>query len=114
MNSLLSYDTSPLNPALKILIPLLFLAALVFYFSTQKYYSEKLRVFIDILILFAFFAVLAGVFRYFGDGIDFGFTKDYSLKWFQSLLMVAEAGCFMLAGYTILHLFEGADNEELS
>jgi hypothetical protein len=113
METLFSYDTSPLNPALKIIIPLLFLAALAFYINTQKYYSEKIRVFLDILIMFAFFAVIAGVFRFFGDGTEFGFTMEYSLKWFQSLLMVAEAGCFMLAGYTMLHLFSGADDDRL-
>jgi hypothetical protein len=113
MDSLLSYETSPLNPALKLIIPLIFFIALMFYFSTQKYYSERIRVFIDILIVFAFFAVLAGVFRFFGDGIEFGFTKDYSLKWFQSILMVAEAGCFLLAGYTMLRLFGEADDDPL-
>lgn len=63
MDTLFNYETSPLNPAFKVIIPLLFLAALSFYFFTQKYYSEKIRVFIDILILFAVFAVFAGVFR---------------------------------------------------
>ncbi len=106
MDTLLSYETSPLNPALKIIIPLIFLVALAFYFFTQRYYSEKIQILLDILIMFAFFAVLAGVFRYFGDGTGFGFTADYSLKWFQSLLMVAEAGCFCLAGYSMLHIFE--------
>lgn len=105
MDNLLNYDTSPLNPALKVIIPLLFLAALLFYVTTQKYYSEKIRVFLDILIVFAFFAVVAGILRYFGDGLPFGFTAEYSLRWFQSLLMVGEAGCFLLAGYTMLNLF---------
>lgn len=106
METLLSYETSPLNPALKAIIPLIFLAALAFYYVTQRYYSEKIQVILDILIMFAFFAVLAGVCRFFGDGTMFGFTADYSLKWFQSLLMVAEAGCFCLAGYSMLHIFE--------
>lgn len=106
MADLLLYDTSPLNPALKILIPLLFLGVLGIYWYTRKYYSEKIRIFIDSMILFAFFAVIAGAIRYFGDGTDFGFTKDYSLKWFQSIAYIGEAGCFILAGYRLLHLFE--------
>jgi hypothetical protein len=111
MDTLLNYDTSPLNPALKILIPFIFLAVLGIYLSTRRYYSDKLRAFIDAMILFAFFAVMAGVLRYFGDGTQFGFTKDYSLRWLQSLAMVAEAACFILAGYRLLHLFgEGEES----
>ena len=106
MDSLFNYETSPLNPLIKVIIPLIFLIALALYYHTQRYYSEKIRIFIDILILFALFAVFAGVFRFFGHGTEFGFTSDYSLKWIQSLLMVAEAGCFALAGYTLLNLFE--------
>jgi hypothetical protein len=105
MDILFNYETSPLNPALKAIIPALFFAALLFYAITQKYYSEKLRVFIDILIMFATCAVLVGVCRFFGDGTIFGFSPEYSLRWIQSLLMVAEAGCFLLAGYTMFHLF---------
>jgi len=107
MADLLFYDTSPLNPALKMVIPVIFLAVLVIYAYTRKYYSEKIRIFIDSMILFAFFAVISGTIRYFGDGTAFGFTGDYSLKWFQSLAYVAEAGCFILAGYRLLHLCEG-------
>jgi hypothetical protein len=106
MDNLFNYDTSPLNPALKIVIPLIFLAVFGIYLYTRRYYTEKIRTFIDILLLFALFAVIAGIFRYFGDGTQFGFTKEYSLKWLQSLAMIAEAACFALAGYKLLHLFE--------
>ena len=106
MDNLLNYDTSPLNPAIKVIIPLVFLLVFAIYLYTRRYYTEKIRTFIDILLLFASFAVIAGIFRYFGDGTQFGFTKEYSLKWFQSLAMVAEAACFALAGYKLLHLFE--------
>ncbi len=105
MDTLLTYETSPLNPALKIIIPLVFLAVLGIYVYVRRYYSERIRNVLDILLLFAVFAVIAGVLRYFGDGNQFGFTKEYSLKWFQTLAIVAEAGCFVLAGYKVLHLF---------
>jgi hypothetical protein len=106
MNDLLNYDISPLNPALKIIIPLLFLGVLVIYARIYGFYRGRLRTFTDFLLLFALFAVIAGVFRYFGDGTLFGFTKDFSLKWFQSLAMVAEAVFFVLGGYTLLTLFK--------
>jgi len=105
MDSLFDYDTSPLNPALKIIIPLVFLGVFAIYFYLHRFYKGKLKIFLDFLFLFAIFAVIAAVFRYFGDGILFGFTKDYSLKWFQSLAMVAEAAFFVLGGYTLLNLF---------
>jgi len=104
MGDLLDYNTSPLVPALKIIAPLIFLVALGIYAATRKYYKEKIRIIIDTLILFSLFAVVAGTLRYFGDGTDFGFTKEYSLKWFQSLAYVAMAGCFIIAGYRLLHL----------
>jgi hypothetical protein len=107
MDNLFNYDTSPLNPLLKIIIPLVFLAVFAIFLYTRRYFSDKIRVFIDLLLIFALFAVIAGIFRYFGDGTLFGFTKEYSLKWFQSLAIVAEAICFALAGYKFLHLFEG-------
>jgi hypothetical protein len=106
MNDLFNYDTSPLNPALKIIILLVFLGVLAIFFHIHRYYQGKLKTFIDFLLLFALFAVITGSFRYFGDGTMFGFTKDYSLKWFQSLAMVVEAAFFALGGYTLLHLFE--------
>jgi FtsH-binding integral membrane protein len=106
MNALLIYDTSPLNSALKIIITLIFLTVLGIYLYTRRYYSDKIRTFIDIMILFAACAVVAGILRYFGHGTQFGFTEDYSLKWFQSLAYVAEAGCFILAGHKLLHLFK--------
>lgn len=105
MDALLNYDTSPLNPALKIIIPLIFVGVLAVYFYLHTFYKGRLRVFLKYLAIFAFFAVLAGIFRGFGDGTMFGFTQDYSLKWLQSLAMVGEAVFFILGGYTLLHLF---------
>jgi CDP-diglyceride synthetase len=104
MDSLFDYTTSPLNPALKILITLVFLAVLGVYVFTRRNYSDKIRGFIDIMILFSFCAVAVGILRFFGDGTQFGFTSGFSLKWFQSLAAVAEAGCFILAGRELLTL----------
>jgi hypothetical protein len=108
MGALFHYDTSPLNPALKIIIPAIFVVVVVLYVHVRRFYSLRIRNILDMLLLFAIFAVIAGVLRYFGHGTQFGFTKAFSLKWFESLAYVAAAGFFILAGYRLLHLYEGA------
>ncbi len=107
MDALLNYDTSPLNPLLKIIAPLLLLGALAIFAATRRYYSDRVRNFLTMLVLFALFAFIAGGLRYFGDGTDFGFTKEYSLRWFQSIFYLATAGCFVLAGRRLLEMTEG-------
>ena len=106
MVDLLDYNTSPLVLILKIVAPLIFLLVLAIYTFSRKYCSDKIQVFIDSLILFALFLFIAGGLRVFADGTEFGFTKEYSLRWFQSLAYVAASGCFILAGYRMLHLFK--------
>jgi len=106
MADLLDYNTSPLVLILKIVAPLIFLLILAIYAFIRKYYSEKIQAVIDSLILFATFAFIAGGLRIFADGTAFGFTEEYSLRWFQSLAYVAASGCFILAGYKLLHIFE--------
>ena len=104
MADLLDYNTSPLVPVLKVTAPLIFLIVLVIYGLTRRYYSERIRIFIDSLILFAAFAFIAGWLRLFADGTEFGFTKEYSLRWFQSLGYIAASACFILGGYRLLNL----------
>lgn len=104
-----NYDTSPLNPFFKALIPLFFLIALCVYVYLRQYYSDKIRSFIDMLFLFTLFVFLAMIFRFYGDGTIFGFTKDYSLKWFQSICLVIGAVFFAIAGYMFKNLFGGEE-----
>lgn len=106
MVDLLDYNTSPLVLILKVATTLIFLGALLFYAITRKYYSGKIRLLIDTLILFSFFTFVAGWLRIFADGTEFGFTKEYSLRWFQSIGYLASSGVFIYAGYKLLHLFE--------
>ncbi len=49
------------------------------------------------------------LFRYFGHGTDFGFTPDYSLKWFQSLAYLSGAVSLIFAAKKMLTLFRGKD-----
>lgn len=104
MADLLDYSTSPLVLILKVAAPLLFLVALVLYIAIRRFFTGKIRLFLDTLILFTFFTVVAGWLRIYGDGTEFGLTKEYSLRWFQSLAYIVSAGCFIYAGYQLLHL----------
>jgi hypothetical protein len=105
MMDLLDYATSPLNPALKIIIFLIFAAVFLIYLDTRKHFGGNVRSFIDLLSMFAFFMVLGTFFRIFGDGQVFGFTSDYSLKWFQSIAYLAAGAFFIMAARKLLTLF---------
>jgi hypothetical protein len=107
MIELADYTTSPLNPALKLLVFVLFAAVAVVYWDTRKKFGGSVRSFIDMLLCFAVFMAIGALFRYFGHGTDFGFTTDYSLKWFQSLMYCAGAACLVFAAYRLLYLFRG-------
>ncbi len=110
MADLLNYDTSILNPALKIIIPLIFLAVAFLYYDVRNKYDGKVKSFVTGLFYFALFVFIASVFRYFGDGIEFGFTKEYSLKWLQSLGYMISSIIFLLAGKKLFTLLEEEKN----
>jgi len=99
------YSTSPLNPVLKIIIVILFLATVVIYYDTRKKIGGDIRKSIDLLLLFFIFIALASIFRYFGHGTEFGFTSDYSLKWFQSPAYLFGSISFICAAYRLFNLF---------
>jgi hypothetical protein len=94
MVDFLNYDTSPLNPFLKAIIPIIFLGALIAYGYIRQFYHDKIRSFIDMLLLFILFVAISGILRFYGDGTDFGFSKAYSLKWFQSVTLLTGAVFF--------------------
>ena len=102
---LLDYATSPLDPILKIVIFLIFFVIFLIYFDTRKYFGGNVKSFIDLLFLFALFMAIGTFFRVFGDGTDFGFSKDYSLKWFQSICFLIAGGIYVLAARKLLNLF---------
>jgi hypothetical protein len=105
MTDLFDYASSPLNPALKIIIFLIFAAVFLLYLDTRKHFGGKVRSFIDLLSLFGLFMALGAFFRIFGDGLGYGFTSDYSLKWFQSIAYLAAGVFFVLAARKLLTLF---------
>jgi hypothetical protein len=110
MIDFLDYATSPLNPALKIVIFLLFAAVFLVYLDARRNFGGNVKSFIDLLCLFALFMTVGGFVRYFGDGTDFGFTSDYSLKWFQSIFYLFAGVFYILAARKLLTLFSGAES----
>lgn len=108
--NLLDYTTSPLDPLLKVLIFLIFVAVFLIYLDTRKFFGGNVRSFIDLLCLFSLFMMLGTFFRVFGDGTDFGFTKDYSLKWFQSICYLVAGVYYILAARKLQTLFSGEES----
>jgi hypothetical protein len=107
MMDLLDYATSPLNPTLKIVTFLLFAAVFLIYLDTRKYFGGNVKSFIDFLCLFALFMTMGSFFRYFGDGTDFGFTTDFSLKWVQSICYLFAGVFYIIAAKKLMTLFSG-------
>lgn len=98
MSELFNYDTSWLNPALKLVILILYVVVAWMYLRTRRFYAGDLNRVLTVLFWMGLAGAFAALLRYFGDGTQFGFTKEYSLKWFQSLAYVVQAILLVLAG----------------
>jgi len=87
---LLNYKTSFLNPALKILVPLLFLVGTVYFYSIRNKYQGELGKVVRRLVIAGIFGFLANAFRY---SADIWFT---GLKWGESIgyLLFAAANVY--------------------
>lgn len=109
MIDLLDYATSPLNPGLKVVTFLLFIAVFLIYLDIRRYFGGNVKSFIDFMCMFALFMAIGAFLRYFGDGTEFGFTSDYSLKWFQSICYLVAGVFYILAAQKLLTLFRGAE-----
>ena len=95
---LFNYDTSWLNPALKFFIVGLYLVVAFIYFRSRRVYAGDLHKVLSLLFWMATIAALASLFRYFGHGTMFGFTKQFSLKWFQGLGYLVQAAFLIIGG----------------
>jgi len=98
MAELFNYDTSWLNPALKFVNVGLYIVVAFVYFRARKYYAGDIRRILGVLFWMGVAAAVAALLRYFGHGTMFGFTSEYSLKWFQSLGYVIQVIFFVVAG----------------
>jgi hypothetical protein len=96
------YATSVLNPTLKIVIAVIFLGGVYFYYKTSKEYEGALNHNVLVILLWASVCGFIAAFtRYFDHGLMFGFTKEYSLKWFQSIFSVIQSFLFAVGGYIL-------------
>lgn len=110
MTAFFDYTTSPLNPALKLVVFLLFVIVSAVYWDTRKKFGGRVKSFIGLLLVSTLFMAAGALLRYFGHGTDFGFTPDYSLKWFQSIMYCCGVACLILAAGKLLCLFREEDH----
>lgn len=96
MTDLLNYDTSWLNPALKFVIAGIFLFVSYTYYRAKRNFAGDILKVLNLLAWMATAEAIAAILRYFGHGTQFGFTAEYSLKWFQTLAHLAQAILFVL------------------
>lgn len=87
---LLNYKTSFLNSALKILVPLIFLAGSVYFYNIRNKYKGELGKVVRRLVIAGIFGFLANAFRY---SADIWFSN---LKWGESIgyLLFAAANVY--------------------
>lgn len=106
MIDLLEYETSLLNPFLKFLACIIFLIIAGIFLDIRRKFGGNIKIFINYLFFSSLFIAIAFLLRFFGHGIDFGFSPEYSLKWFQSLAYLIGAVFLILAGRTLVTLFD--------
>lgn len=98
MGELFNYDTSWLNPAAKLVIAVIYVFVAFVYFRARRHYAGDLHRVLSILFWMGTAAAIAAILRHQGHGTQFGFTKEFSLKWFQSLGYVVQAILYVIAG----------------
>ena len=94
--NMFDYGSSILNPALKLIIAGGYLAVIYFYYKCVREYSGSAAgAALKALLYMGIFGFLAALTRYFGHGLEFGFNKELSLKWFQSFFYILQALFFV-------------------
>ena len=93
-----NYDASFLNPALKIVIAMGYAYVVYLYFRCNAEFGDSTTSkALKALLMVGIFGLLGAAFRYLGHGTDFGFTKEFSLKWLQSACYIIQAFYFIAA-----------------
>ncbi len=111
MIELFVYETSILNPALKLINIILFGISSILVYWIKGSYNKGLKRIINFLFLSLTFFAFGSILRYFGHGFIFGFTKEFSLKWFQSLSYLVAALFFVFSTRTLSKLPLGLEKK---
>lgn len=101
MTDIFDYSTSWLNPALKIIIVGIYILVAYTYYRARRYYAGDIEKILGTLFWMSTVAGIAALIRYFEHGLMFGFTPEYSLKWFQSLGYVVQAVIFVVVAWKL-------------
>ena len=92
--NILSYDTSILNPVLKLVILVLFAIASWYFYRCYLVYGGKLKMIAWLLLLGGFAGILASAFRFWGD-----FLVQW--KWGESVLFLILAVITFAVAYLV-------------
>ena len=92
------YSSSILNPALKIVIAMGYAYVVYLYFRCNAEFGDSTTSkALKALLIMGIFGLLGASFRYIGHGTELGFTKEFSLKWLQSVCYIIQAYFFISA-----------------
>ncbi len=98
MTDLFDYNTSWLNPALKLVIVAVYVLVAMIFYRSRRYFAGDIEKILLLMVWMGAAAAFASLLRYFDHGVLFGFTSEYSLKWFQGLGYVAQGVLFLIIG----------------
>jgi hypothetical protein len=93
---ILNYGTSPLNPLLKQLVPLVFVVGTYYFYRGTRTYGGEVKNMTNLLFVAGVFGILATGFRYAGD-------KLVSWKWGESTFFLAFALVNVYVAGTVAH-----------
>ena len=83
ISGFLNYKTSLLNPALKLVVPIILLYGTYLFYQARQRYQGELRKIVNALVIAGVVGVLATAFRFIADIISVSF------KWGESLGFLA-------------------------
>ncbi len=102
---LFNYQTSPLNPGLKILVPLIFLLGTLYFFKARQQYGGELGKVINRLFYAGILGVLSNGFRYAGDLVVLW-------KWGESLMYLLFGLASLYAVWPLLVFARGVQQKQ--
>jgi hypothetical protein len=95
----LNYPTSFLNPALKIIAPLILLFGVFYFYRARQQYKGEMRTVVRRLILGGIIGIFAMGFRYAGDIVSISWKWGESVAW----LLWALSNIYAVWPLVVLH-----------